>query len=179
LASGLSCPVGFKNATDGDIQIAIDAIQSASHPHHFLSVTKQGHSAIFQTTGNEDCHVILRGGKHPNYDMFSVDDTAAMLLKAGLPQRIMIDASHANSRKIPARQIDVIRDIAAQVERGSRSIFGVMIESNLVAGRQDVVDGQSLTYGQSITDPCIGWEDTRKALEGLAKANEVRMKSWL
>jgi len=111
--------------------------------------------------------------------MFSVDDTAAMLVKAGLPQRIMIDASHANSRKIPARQIDVIRDIAAQVERGSRSIFGVMIESNLVAGRQDVVDGQSLTYGQSITDPCIGWEDTRKALEGLAKANEVRMKSWL
>jgi len=179
LASGLSGPVGFKNATDGDIQIAIDAIQSASHPHHFLSVTKQGHSAIFQTTGNEDCHVILRGGKHPNYDMFSVDDTAAMLVKAGLPQRIMIDASHANSRKIPARQIDVIRDIAAQVERGSRSIFGVMIESNLVAGRQDVVDGQSLTYGQSITDPCIGWEDTRKALEGLAKANEVRMKSWL
>lgn len=179
LASGLSCPVGFKNATDGDIQIAIDAIQSASHPHHFLSVTKQGHSAIFQTTGNEDCHVILRGGKHPNYDMFSVDDTAAMLVKAGLPQRIMIDASHANSRKIPARQVDVIRDIAAQVERGSRSIFGVMIESNLVAGRQDVVDGQSLTYGQSITDPCIGWDDTRKALEGLARANEVRKKSWL
>lgn len=178
LASGLSCPVGFKNATDGDIQIAIDAIQSASHPHHFLSVTKQGHSAIFQTTGNQDCHVILRGGKHPNYDMFSVDDTAAMLAKAGLPQRIMIDASHANSRKIPARQLDVIRDIASQVERGSRSIFGVMIESNLVAGRQDVVDGQSLTYGQSITDPCIGWEDTLVALERLAEANAARMKSW-
>lgn len=178
LASGLSCPVGFKNATDGDIQIAIDAIQSASHPHHFLSVTKQGHSAIFQTTGNQDCHVILRGGKHPNYDMFSVDDTAAMLAKAGLPQRIMIDASHANSRKIPARQLDVIRDIASQVERGSRSIFGVMIESNLVAGRQDVVDGQSLTYGQSITDPCIGWDDTRMALERLAEANAARMKSW-
>ena len=178
LASGLSCPVGFKNATDGDIQIAIDAIQSASHPHHFLSVTKQGHSAIFQTTGNQDCHVILRGGKHPNYDMFSVDDTAAMLAKAGLPQRIMIDASHANSRKIPARQLDVIRDIASQVERGSRSIFGVMIESNLVAGRQDVVDGQSLTYGQSITDPCIGWDDTLMALERLAEANAARMKSW-
>ena len=178
LASGLSCPVGFKNATDGDIQIAIDAIQSASHPHHFLSVTKQGHSAIFQTTGNQDCHVILRGGKHPNYDMFSVDDTAAMLAKAGLAQRIMIDASHANSRKIPARQLDVIRDIASQVERGSRSIFGVMIESNLVAGRQDVVDGQSLTYGQSITDPCIGWDDTRRALERLAEANAARMKSW-
>ncbi|MFO7550309.1 MAG: 3-deoxy-7-phosphoheptulonate synthase, partial [Haliea sp.] len=111
LASGLSCPVGFKNATDGDIQVAIDAIKSASQPHHFLSVTKHGHSAIFQTTGNEDCHIILRGGKHPNYDMFSVDDAGAMLAKAGLPARIMVDASHANSRKIPARQRDVIRDI--------------------------------------------------------------------
>lgn len=112
LASGLSCPVGFKNATDGDIQVAIDAINSASKPHNFLSVTKQGHSAIFQTAGNEDCHIILRGGKHPNYDMFSVDDAATMLEKAGLPARIMIDASHANSRKIPARQIDVASDIA-------------------------------------------------------------------
>lgn len=170
LASGLSCPVGFKNATDGDIQVAIDAIKSASNPHHFLSVTKQGHSAIFQTSGNEDCHVILRGGKHPNYDMFSVDDTAAMLAQAGLPQRIMIDASHANSRKSPTRQMDVITDIATQVGRGSRSIFGVMIESNIVAGRQDVIDTQALTYGQSITDACIGWDDTERALEALAGA---------
>ncbi|MFV0476558.1 MAG: 3-deoxy-7-phosphoheptulonate synthase [Parahaliea sp.] len=174
LASGLSCPVGFKNATDGDIQVAIDAIKSASQPHHFLSVTKQGHSAIFQTAGNEDCHVILRGGKHPNYDMFSVDDTGVMLGKAGLPARIMIDASHANSRKIPARQIDVVRDIATQVSRGSRSIFGVMIESNLVAGRQDVVSGQAATYGQSITDACIGWEDTDRLLTELATAVRAR-----
>ncbi len=170
LASGLSCPVGFKNATDGDIQVAIDAIGSASNPHHFLSVTKQGHSAIFQTRGNEDCHIILRGGKHPNYDMFSVDDASALLARAGLPARIMIDASHANSRKIPARQVDVTRDIATQVARGSRSIFGIMLESNLVEGRQNVVDGQALTYGQSITDPCMAWPDTEQVLRELAAA---------
>lgn len=174
LASGLSCPVGFKNATDGDIQVAIDAINSASKPHNFLSVTKQGHSAIFQTAGNEDCHIILRGGKHPNYDMFSVDDASSMLTQSGLPQRIMIDASHANSRKIPARQIDVASDIATQVARGSTSIFGIMLESNLVEGRQNVVPGEALTYGQSITDPCIGWEDTRSLLEELATAVRLR-----
>ncbi|MAT92984.1 MAG: 3-deoxy-7-phosphoheptulonate synthase [Halioglobus sp.] len=174
LASGLSCPVGFKNATNGDIQVAIDAIRSASQPHHFLSVTKQGRSAIFQTTGNEDCHVILRGGAHPNYDMFSVDDTAAMLERAGLAPRIMIDASHANSRKIPARQLDVTADIATQVARGDQRIFGVMLESNLVEGRQNVVPGEPLTYGQSITDPCMGWQDTRAALTELASA--VRMR---
>jgi 3-deoxy-7-phosphoheptulonate synthase len=174
LASGLSCPVGFKNATDGDIQVAVDAIKSASQPHHFLSVTKQGHSAIFQTAGNEDCHVILRGGKHPNYDMFSVDDTSALLAKSGLPARIMIDASHANSRKIPARQIDVASDIATQVARGSRSIFGLMLESNLVEGRQDVVAGQALTYGQSITDPCMSWPDTESILQELATAVRLR-----
>ncbi|MEE4143938.1 MAG: 3-deoxy-7-phosphoheptulonate synthase [Halieaceae bacterium] len=174
LASGLSCPVGFKNATDGDIQVAVDAIKSASQPHHFLSVTKQGHSAIFQTAGNEDCHVILRGGRHPNYDMFSVDDTSALLAKSGLPARIMIDASHANSRKIPARQIDVASDIATQVARGSRSIFGLMLESNLVEGRQDVVPGQSLTYGQSITDPCMAWSDTESLLQELATAVRLR-----
>ncbi|MEP6391484.1 MAG: 3-deoxy-7-phosphoheptulonate synthase [Halioglobus sp.] len=174
LSSGLSCPVGFKNATDGDIQVAIDAIKSASQPHHFLSVTKQGRSAIFQTTGNEDCHIILRGGKHPNYDMFSVDDASAMLEDAGLPARIMIDASHANSRKIPARQIDVSMDIATQVARGSRNIIGVMLESNLVEGRQSVVAGQSLTYGQSITDPCISWDDTEIVLRDLAKAAQQR-----
>lgn len=174
LSSGLSCPVGFKNATDGDIQVAVDAIGSASQPHHFLSVTKQGHSAIFQTSGNEDCHIILRGGKHPNYDMFSVEDASALLARAGLPARIMIDASHANSRKIPARQIDVAQDIATQVARGSRSIFGIMLESNLVAGRQDVVDGQALTYGQSITDPCIAWDDTEAVLHNLATAVQLR-----
>ncbi|MFT4518261.1 MAG: 3-deoxy-7-phosphoheptulonate synthase [Halioglobus sp.] len=170
LSSGLSCPVGFKNATDGDIQVAIDAIKSASQPHHFLSVTKQGHSAIFQTTGNEDCHIILRGGKQPNYDMFSVEDAEAMLNKAGLPSRIMIDASHANSRKQPARQIDVANDVATQVTRGSQSIFGVMLESNLVEGRQNVVKDQPLTYGQSITDACMGWKDTEVLLKALAQA---------
>ena len=174
LTSGLSCPVGFKNATDGDIQVAVDAIRSASQPHHFLSVTKQGHSAIFETTGNEDCHIILRGGKHPNYDMFSVQDAEAMLTKAGLPALIMIDASHANSRKIPARQVDVTRDIATQVGRGNRSIFGLMLESNLVEGRQDVVEGEPLTFGQSITDPCMSWGDTLPLLQELAAAVRLR-----
>ena len=174
LASGLSCSVGFKNATDGDIQVAIDAINSASRPHHFLSVTKSGKSAIFNTAGNEDCHVILRGGKQPNYDMFSVDDTAKMLEKSGLAARIMIDASHANSRKIPARQIDVTRDIATQVSRGSRQIFGVMLESHLLEGRQNVVEGQPLTYGQSITDPCISWDDTHTVLHDLSAAVVTR-----
>ena len=174
LSSGLSCPVGFKNATDGDVQVAVDAIKSASQPHHFLSVTKQGHSAIFQTSGNEDCHIILRGGRHPNYDMFSVDDASQMLIDGGLPVRIMIDASHSNSRKIPARQIDVARDIATQVSRGSRGIFGIMLESNLVEGRQNVVPGQPLVYGQSITDPCMAWADTREVLETLAGAVRQR-----
>ena len=170
LTSGLSCPVGFKNATDGDIQVAIDAIKSASQPHHFLSVTKQGHSAIFQTAGNEDCHIILRGGKHPNYDMFSVEDAEAMLNTSGLSARIMIDASHSNSRKVTARQIDVARDIATQVGRGNQSIFGLMLESNLVEGRQNVVAGQPLNYGQSITDACISWDDTLPLLRELAAA---------
>lgn len=174
LASGLSCPVGFKNATDGDIQVAVDAIKSASNPHHFLSVTKQGHSAIFETAGNQDCHVILRGGKHPNYDMFSVDDARAMLEKAGLAARIMVDASHANSRKQPARQIDVTNDIATQIARGNNDIFGVMLESNLVEGRQNVVAGEPLTYGQSITDACINWEDTELLLKTLSQAVQTR-----
>lgn len=176
LASGLSCPVGFKNGTDGSIQLAIDAIKSASNPHHFLSVTKGGHSAIFKTGGNGDCHVILRGGNHPNYDMFSVDDASTMLVKAGLPARIMIDASHANSRKIPERQIDVANDIATQVARGNRNIFGIMLESNLVEGRQDVVPDKELTYGQSITDPCINWHNTVEVLDNLATAVRERRK---
>ena len=174
LASGLSCPVGFKNATDGDVQVAVDAIRSASNPHHFLSVSKQGRSAIVKTKGNEDCHIILRGGKRANYDMFSVQDAADMLKKAGLKARIMIDASHANSRKIPARQIDVVTDIATQVARGNQAIFGLMIESNIEAGRQDVVDKASLKYGQSITDPCIAWEDTETLLHELASAVRTR-----
>ena len=174
LTSGLSCPVGFKNATDGDIQVAVDAIRSASQPHHFLSVTKQGHSAIFQTTGNEDCHIILRGGDHPNYDMFSVEDAETLLRKAGLPVRIMIDASHANSRKSPARQADVTRDIATQVARGNRGVLGLMLESNLVEGRQDVVADRPLTYGQSITDPCMGWDNTLTLLRELAAAGRQR-----
>lgn len=174
LASGLSCPVGFKNATDGDIQVAVDAIGSASKPHHFLSVTKGGHSAIFKTAGNRDCHVILRGGKHPNYDMFSVDDAVALLKKAGISPRLMIDASHANSRKIPARQIHVAQDIATQIARGNDSIVGIMLESHLVEGRQDVIAGQDLTYGQSITDPCLNWQDTEQVLGNLAEASIKR-----
>jgi 3-deoxy-7-phosphoheptulonate synthase len=176
LSSGLSCPVGFKNATDGDIQVAIDAINSASQPHHFLSVTKGGRSAIFKTAGNQDCHIILRGGKHPNYDMFSVEDASGMLNKSDLPVRIMIDASHSNSRKIPARQIDVVHDIATQVGRGNAGIIGLMIESHLVEGRQNVVQGEPLTYGQSITDACISWEDTEKVLTSLAEAASKRRK---
>ena len=170
LASGLSCPVGFKNATNGDMQVAVDAIRSASKAHHFLSVTKQGRSAIFQTSGNPDCHIILRGGKQANYDMFFVQDASDLLLKSGLDAKIMIDASHANSRKIPARQIDVITDIATQVARGNAAIFGVMIESNLESGRQDVVDRQNLVYGQSITDPCIDWAKTETSLQALAES---------
>jgi 3-deoxy-7-phosphoheptulonate synthase len=152
----------------------VDAIRSASNPHHFLSVSKQGRSAIVQTKGNEDCHIILRGGKRANYDMFSVQDAADMLRKAGLQARIMIDASHANSRKIPARQIDVVTDIATQVARGNQAIFGLMIESNIEAGRQDVVDKTTLKYGQSITDPCIAWEDTETLLHELASAVRTR-----
>ncbi len=172
LASGLSCPVGFKNGTGGDVQIAVDAIGSASQPHHFLGVTAEGRSAIVETTGNAWCHVILRGGKQPNYDASSVDDVAEMLANAGLPQRIMIDASHANSRKKPERQADVARDIAHQVGRGDRRIFGMMLESHLVEGKQSG-DGE-LTYGQSITDACMGWERTEGVLREIAEAVRKR-----
>ena len=174
LASGLSCPVGFKNATNGDMQVAVDAIGAARGSHHFLSVTKEGHSAIFETTGNTDCHIILRGGRSPNYDMFSVDDAAGLLEKAGLPARIMIDASHANSRKKPDRQRDVTRDIAQQIARGDERVIGIMLESFLEAGRQEYVHGQEAVFGKSITDPCMDWVTTEALLGELATAVRAR-----
>ena len=174
LASGLSCPVGFKNGTDGNIKIAIDAIRAAQAPHHFLSVTKAGHSAIVSTTGNEDCHVILRGGKAPNYDVASVDAAGKGLAEAGIPARIMIDFSHSNSSKKPERQVDVARDVAGQVSAGDERIFGVMVESHLKPGRQDLVPGKPLAYGVSITDGCIGWEESVGVLETLAESVRKR-----
>jgi 3-deoxy-7-phosphoheptulonate synthase len=174
LASGLSCPVGFKNGTDGNIKIAVDAIKAASQPHHFLSVTKGGHSAIVSTNGNEDCHIILRGGKTPNYDAASVDAACREIAASGLASRLMIDASHANSSKKPENQVPVCAEIAAQVAAGDTRIVGVMIESHLVGGRQDLVPGKELTYGQSVTDGCINWEDSVKVLEGLAAAVRQR-----
>src|SRR4051812_38645669 len=175
LASGLSVPVGFKNGTDGNIQIAIDAIQAAGHPHHFLSVTKQGLSAIVATRGNPDCHLILRGGNsEPNYDAGAVARAVAVLEKAKVPERLMIDCSHGNSRKDPTRQPDVARDIAGQIRAGGRAIAGVMIESHLVGGRQDPVPGKPLTRGQSITDACLAWSDTVPTLRELADAVRAR-----
>ena len=177
LASGLSCPVGFKNATNGDIQIAIDAIGAAMAEHSFLSVTKFGHSAIVHTKGNQDTHLILRGGKSGiNYDATSIAKTEAMLEKAHLPKKIMVDFSHANSNKDHNLQMQVGEDVAKQIEKGNESIFGVMIESNLVAGNQKLKEGKAETYGQSITDACIGWEDTEKLLERLAVASRARIK---
>ena len=176
LASGLSCPIGFKNGTNGDIQIAIDGVTSAAAVHSFLSVTKFGHSAIVTTLGNEDCHIILRGGSDgPNYSAEHVRATAAALQKAGLPEKIMIDCSHANSNKQHERQLVVAADIAAQIAGGDHSIFGVMAESHLVAGAQKLKAGETLTYGQSITDACLGWEDSEILLEQLAEAVEKRM----
>lgn len=174
LASGLSCPVGFKNGTDGNIKIAADAVGAASNPHHFLSVTKQGDTAIVATAGNPDCHVILRGGKVPNFDAASVEAASQTLGKAQLPARLMIDASHANSSKNPENQPKVIADINAQLAGGETRIVGVMVESHLVAGRQDLVDGQPLAYGQSITDGCIGWDTSLQVLESLAGAVRAR-----
>jgi 3-deoxy-7-phosphoheptulonate synthase len=174
LASGLSCPVGFKNGTDGNIRIAVDAIRAAQAPHHFLSVTKAGHSAIVSTNGNEDCHVILRGGKNANYDAASVEAACADLGKSGLAARVMIDFSHANSNKQFKRQIDVSTDVAGQIAGGEDRIFGVMIESHLKEGRQDMQPGKPLAHGVSITDACIGWEDTVKVLDQLAAAVRKR-----
>ncbi|MFY9744941.1 MAG: 3-deoxy-7-phosphoheptulonate synthase [Acidobacteriaceae bacterium] len=171
LASGLSCPVGFKNGTSGNVQIAIEAILSAGHPHTFLGHSKYGQSAILFTAGNADCHIILRGGRETvNYDATSVTETCAQLEKSGQAPRVMIDCSHANSRKDHTRQPAVCRDVAAQIAAGDRRIVGVMLESNLVAGAQKLVPGRELVYGQSITDACIGWDETRTLLTELAQA---------
>ncbi len=169
LASGMSCPMGFKNGTDGNIRIAVDAIKAAAAPHFFLSVTKGGHSAIVSTCGNEDCHIILRGGKAPNYDAASVETAATELGKAGLPARIMIDCSHANSSKQHNKQIEVAADIGRQIAAGDDRIFGVMIESHLNEGRQDLLPGKPLAYGVSITDACIDWASTESVLRQLAE----------
>jgi 3-deoxy-7-phosphoheptulonate synthase len=178
LASGLSAPIGFKNGTDGNIKIATDAIQAAAGGHHFLSVHKNGSVAIVQTNGSADCHVILRGGKTPNYDAQSVADACGDLLKADLSPVLMVDFSHANSSKQHERQLDVARDVAGQVADGSRSIFGVMIESHLLAGAQKFTPGKddanALEYGKSITDACLGWDDSLECLELLSKAVEGR-----
>nr|WP_308422267.1 3-deoxy-7-phosphoheptulonate synthase [Edaphobacter acidisoli] len=175
LVSGLSCPVGFKNGTSGNVQIAIEAIMSAGHSHNFLGHTKHGQSAIFVTSGNPDCHIILRGGRQTvNYDAASVEETCRQLAKAGLSENVMIDCSHANSNKDHTRQPIVCRNVAEQIAGGDRRIVGVMIESNLVAGAQKLVPGKPLIYGQSITDACIGWDETVDALRKLAAAVKAR-----
>ena len=174
LASGLSCPVGFKNGTDGNVRIAVDALRAAQAPHHFLSVTKGGHSAIVSTAGNEDCHIILRGGKQPNFDAISVDAGAQDLANAGLPARLMIDFSHSNSSKQYEKQVSVARDVSERVAEGESRIFGCMVESHIEAGRQDLIPDQELVYGMSITDACIGWPDSIAVLEELAGAARGR-----
>jgi len=177
LTSGLSCPVGFKNGTDGNVKIAVDAVQAASQPHHFMAVTKDGRAAIASTTGNGDCHVILRGGKAPNYDAASVEAACAVIGKAGLRAQVMIDASHANSGKNPDNQPKVVEDIAARIEAGERRIIGVMVESHLLGGRQDLQPGQPLRHGQSITDGCLDWDDSEQLLRRLAQAVRQRREA--
>ena len=175
LASGLSCPVGFKNSTKGDVQVAVDAVKSSNHPHIFLSVTKSGSSAIFQTAGNRDCHIILRGGGgSTNFDSESISEASERLEKSELDSRLMVDMSHANSQKNHKKQLDVCASLVQQIEQGDRRIMGVMIESNLVEGNQSIGDGSNLVYGQSITDACLSWEDTEPSLEKLAEAVEKR-----
>ena len=174
LASGLSCPVGFKNGTDGTMRIAVDAMRAAERPHVFLSLTKDGHSAIFNTRGNSDTHVILRGGKRPNYDAESVAEAAAEMERAHLKPNLMVDFSHANSRKQHDKQIDVGEDVARQIRRGNHNIIGAMIESHLVGGRQDLIEADGLGYGQSITDACLPWADTEPLLEKLAESVRLR-----
>lgn len=174
LASGLSCPVGFKNGTDGTMKVAIDAINAAGAPHCFLSVTKWGHSAIVNTSGNGDCHIILRGGKEPNYSAAHVAQVKQDLVKAGLPEQVMIDFSHANSSKQFKKQMEVGKDVCQQIANGDKAITGVMIESHLVEGNQSLESGEPLVYGKSITDACIGWEDTETILRQLAQAVKAR-----
>lgn len=176
LASGLSCPVGFKNGTDGTVKVAIDAIGSAAAAHHFLSVTKFGHAAIVETTGNPDCHIILRGGKSTNFDAQSVNVVTEQLDKSNLNNKIMIDFSHANSQKKFENQLKVCNDVCGQIAQGNQKIFGVMVESNLVEGRQDIVNNKAEIYGQSITDACIGWQDTESLLAELSNSVTTRRK---
>jgi 3-deoxy-7-phosphoheptulonate synthase len=176
LASGLSAPVGFKNGTDGNVRIAVDALLAARQKHHFLSVHKSGQVAIVETRGNDDCHIILRGGKTPNYDAASVQAACEELKKAKLAERLMIDCSHANSSKQYQRQVDVARDIAGQIGQGERRIVGVMVESNLVEGRQELEPGKPLKFGQSITDPCLGWETSVGLLDLLAEGVKARRR---
>ena len=174
LASGLSCSVGFKNGTDGGFQVAIDAIRAARHPHVFLSLTKQGKSAIFSTAGNDDCHIILRGGKEPNYDADSIAKAVADLDSAGLGSYLMVDCSHANSNKQFKRQIDVGHDVAGQIAGGNRHIIGLMVESHLHEGQQKIVAGEKPAYGISVTDACLGWEDSEALLNSFAEAARKR-----
>ncbi len=174
LASGLSCPVGFKNGTDGGVKVAIDAIKTAASPHHFLSVTKEGESAIIATKGNDDCHVILRGGKMPNYDATSIDAACEQLADAGLASMLMVDCSHGNSQKQFKNQIQVVESVSSQLSTGESRIMGVMIESHIHEGRQDHSPGCALNYGQSITDACLGWDDSIQVLEALSKAVKQR-----
>jgi 3-deoxy-7-phosphoheptulonate synthase len=174
LASGLSCPVGFKNGTDGSIKVAVDALRAAAAPHAFMGMTKTGQAAIFETIGNEDCHVILRGGKQPNYDAASVEAAASELASAGLAPHLMVDFSHANASKQYQKQVDVGRDVARQLAAGDERIVGVMIESHLNPGRQDLVPGKPLAHGVSITDACLGWDDSAALLDVLAQAVRAR-----
>lgn len=174
LASGLSCPTGFKNGTDGNVKVAFDAINAACSSHSFLSVTKYGHSAIVKTAGNPDCHIILRGGNQPNYSPEDVAAVKQALAKAGLPENIMIDCSHANSSKQFKKQLDVNQSVCDQLRQGEDAIMGVMVESHLVEGAQNLNDGNNLNYGQSVTDACIGWEDTEHLLRQLAEAVKAR-----
>jgi 3-deoxy-7-phosphoheptulonate synthase len=176
LASGLSAPVGFKNGTDGNVKIAVDALLAARQKHYFLSVHKSGQVAIVETRGNDDCHIILRGGRAPNYDSESVDKACSELAHAKLPERLMIDCSHANAAKDYRRQAAVAADIGRQIAGGERRIVGVMVESHLVEGRQDLESGKPLAFGQSITDACLGWDDSMRLLEGLASAVSERRK---
>jgi 3-deoxy-7-phosphoheptulonate synthase len=169
LASGLSAPIGFKNSTDGDVKTAVDAIVAASHRHNFLSIHKNGQVAIVRTGGNADCHLILRGGLEPNYDEAHVASACAALAAAGLPQRLMVDCSHANSNKQYLRQLVVADAVGQQIARGDTRIIGLMVESHLEAGRQDLVQGQPPRHGQSITDACLGWDDSATLLDSLAE----------